>query len=223
MPIALADTLLRPAEADLYRPVWSERVLDEMVDAVESVHPNLAPGAARRMADVIRSSFEDASVAGWRDLASGLTLPDPDDRHVVAAALRGRADIIVTSNLRDFPVEVLEPMGLEVQHPDEFLLNQLDLEPDLSIATLHRQAAAARRPVIMTRVLLDHLGRCGVPGFAAAAAPPAVARDVAGLSVCFVAGQAACSVAGVFGIVVLSEPGEVVGESRRVYFQSNWP
>lgn len=62
-------------------------------------------------------------------------------------------------------------MGLEVQHPDEFLLNQLDLEPDLSIATLHRQAAAARRPVIMTRVLLDHLGRCGVPGFAAAAAP----------------------------------------------------
>jgi hypothetical protein len=77
VPIALADTLLRPAEADLYRPVWSERVLDEMVDAVESVHPNLAPGAARRMADVIRSSFEDASVAGWRDLASGLACRTP--------------------------------------------------------------------------------------------------------------------------------------------------
>lgn len=171
VPVALADTLLRLAEAGLYRPLWSERILDEMVDAIEAVRPNLAAGAARKRADVMRRFFEDAEVAGWQGLEPGITLPDPDDRHVVAAALRGRADVIVTANVRDFPAERLTPVGLEVQHPDEFLLNLLDLEPDVTIAALHSQAAATRRPAISTKVLLSHLAKCGVPGFAAAAAP----------------------------------------------------
>lgn len=142
VPIALADTLLRLAEAGLYRPLWSDRVLDEVVDAIEAIHPELASGPARSRADAMQGAFEDACVTEWEDLVAGISLPDPDDRHVVAAALQGRADMVVTANVRDFPSEVLEPMGLEVQHPDEFLLNQFDLEPDLTIATLHRQAAA---------------------------------------------------------------------------------
>lgn len=170
VPVALADTLLRLAEAGLYRPLWSDRVLDEMVDAIGLIHPKLAWGRARSRADAMQASFEDACVTDWEELVAGISLPDPDDRHVAAAALQGRADMVVTANVRDFPIEVLEPLGLEVQHPDEFLLNQLDLEPDLTIASLHRQAAATRRPVITTRVLLDHLARCGVPKFAATAA-----------------------------------------------------
>lgn len=169
VPVALADTLLRLAEADLYRPLWSERILDEMVDAIESVRPNLAPGSARGRAEVMRRYFEDAEVADWQHLVEGITLPDPDDRHVVAAALSGRADLIVTAKVRDFPSDLLGSMGLEVQHPDEFLLNQLDLEPDLTIAALRRQAAATNRPVITTAALLSHLARCGVAEFAAAA------------------------------------------------------
>ena len=171
VPIALADTLLRLAEAGLYRPLWSDRVIDEMVDAIAMIHPELASGPARSRADAMQAAFEDACVTDWEELAAGISLPDPDDRHVVAAALQGRADMIVTANVRDFPSEILDSMGLEAQHPDEFLLNQLDLEPDLTIATLHRQAAATRRPAITTKALLDHLARCGVPGFAAAAAP----------------------------------------------------
>ena len=166
VPIALADTLLRLAEAGLYRPLWSDRVLDEVVDAIEAIHPELASGPARSRADAMQGAFEDACVTEWEDLVAGISLPDPDDRHVVAAALQGRADMIVTANLRDFPSDLLKSMGLEVQHPDEFLLNQLDLEPDLTVATLHRQAAATRRPAITTRALLDHLARCGVPQFA---------------------------------------------------------
>lgn len=169
VPIALADTLLRLAEADLYRPLWNVRVLDEMVEAIETIHPNLA-GGARARADAMQAAFDDACVTGWEPLESGITLPDPDDRHVVAAALRGRADMIVTANVRDFPSDVLGSVGLEVQHPDDFLLNQLDLEPDLTMATLHRQAAATKRPAITTRLLLRHLAKCGVPGFASEAA-----------------------------------------------------
>lgn len=112
VPVSLADTLLRLAEAGLYRPLWSERILDEMVDAVVAIHPALPSGAARRRASVMQTSFPDATVTDWQDLEAGVTLPDPYDRHVVAVALQGRADMIVTANLRDFPADQLEPMGL---------------------------------------------------------------------------------------------------------------
>jgi hypothetical protein len=82
----------------------------------------------------------------------GIVLPDEDDRHVVAAALRGRADLIVTANLSDFPASSLAPLGLETQGLDDFLLNQLDLDPDVVIRVLHAQAAA-------TATSGDHL-RC---------------------------------------------------------------
>lgn len=170
VPIALADTLLRLAEAELYRPLWSDRVLDEVVDAIEAIHPDLPPGSARSRTDAMQAAFADACVTVWENLVAGISLPDADDRHVVAAALQGRADMIVTANLQDFPTEVLEPLGLEVQHPDEFLLNQLDLEPDITIATLHRQAAATQSPSITAKALLERLSRCGVPQFASAAA-----------------------------------------------------
>lgn len=146
VPVALADTLLRLAEADLYRPLWSQLILDEMVTTIEDIHPALSGGPARRRAQTMDRAFDDARVRGWEPLVEGIALPDQGDRHVVAAAVRGQADLIVTANLSDFPATCLEPLGLEAQSPDDFLLNQLDLDPDVVIATLHAQAAAARRP-----------------------------------------------------------------------------
>ncbi len=169
VPVALADTLLRLAEADLYRPLWSERILDEMVAAIEGIHPELADGPALRRAATMDHAFGDASVRGWEPLVQGIALPDEDDRHVVAAAVRGQADLIVTADLDDFPTSSLEPLGLEAQSPDDFLLNQLDLDPDVVIRTLHEQAEATRRPAITFDALVDHLARCGVPQFAEAA------------------------------------------------------
>jgi hypothetical protein len=115
-------------------------------------------------------AFDDACVRGWEPLVQGIALPDEDDRHVVAAALRGQADLIVTANLSDFPASSLEPLGLEAQGPDDFLLNQLDLDPDVVIRVLHAQAAATQRPAITFDALVDQLIRCGVPRFAHAAA-----------------------------------------------------
>lgn len=169
VPLSLADTLLRLAEAGLYRPLWSERVLDEMVDAIGTVHPELASGQPRSRANAMQSAFEDACVTGWESMEDSISLPDRNDRHVVAAAVRGRADTLVTFNLQDFPRTALKSMDLEVQHPDEFLLNQLDLEPDLTIRTLQLQAAATQRPTVSMKQLLLHLQQCNVPKFAAAA------------------------------------------------------
>lgn len=171
VPVALADTLLRLAEADLYRPLWSQRILDEIISAIEEIHPDLAAdGRARRRVEAMDAAFEDASVTGWENLAEGIDLPDRDDRHVVAAAQRGRADLIVTANLDDFPPERLGVFAIEVQHPDEFLLNLLDLDPDRTVRVLFEQARATKNPAITVPALLAQLVRCGVPQFAENAA-----------------------------------------------------
>lgn len=170
VPVTLADTLLRLAEADLYRPLWSTAILDEVHQAIEIIHPELADGRAHRRLDAMRGAFEDACVMDWEALVDAIVLPDPKDRHVVAAAQRGRADLIVTMNSKDFPEEQLQALALEVQHPDEFLLNQLDLDPEITIRTLKDQAAAGQNPTITVPSLLERLSRCGTPRFAEAAA-----------------------------------------------------
>jgi PIN domain len=136
VPIALADTLLRVAERGLYRPLWSDRILGEAQAAIEEIHPGIA--AAERFASM-REAFDDAFVAGWEELEPGL--PDEDDRHVLAAAVRGGAQCIITANAKDFPAAALEPIGLEAVHPDDFLLDQVDLSPATSC-----RSSASRPP-----------------------------------------------------------------------------
>ncbi|MGJ5590859.1 PIN domain-containing protein [Micrococcus lylae] len=170
VPIAQADTLLHLAEAGLYRPVWSGRILDETVRALEAMHPDMrASGAARHRAGVMDAAFDDARVEGWEQLVPGIDLPDPDDRHVVAAAIQGRADLIVTANLKDFPREVVESFDIEVQSPDEFFMNQLDLDPARVMTALAAQAGATRNPPLTVSDVLERLVRCGAPLFAEAA------------------------------------------------------
>ena len=168
VPVTLTDTLLRTAEDGLYRPVWSARILQEVVVALESVHPKMAHSdAAKKRVMAMNSAFEDASSEPWEALVDSIVLPDPDDRHVVAAALAGRADVLVTHNVKDFPREVLARFDLDVQTPDHFLLNLLDLDPDRVLATLRRQAQATRRPQINAHEVINNLERAGVPEFAA--------------------------------------------------------
>jgi hypothetical protein len=166
VPITLADTLLRLAERELYRPLWSDRILGEAADAIGEIHPDLAPDLVAKRFAAMNDTFEDARVEGWEVLERTLTLPDDDDRHVVAAAMRGRADAIVTANIRDFPYEVLEPLGLAVVEPDDFLLDQLDLAPRVVLDALREQAAHTRHPPLTPTDLLARLARAGAPAFA---------------------------------------------------------
>lgn len=112
----------------------------------------------------LNSAFDDSCVTGWEPLVAGLVLPDPDDRHVVAAALRGGAELIVTANLKDFPHEVLELLGLHAL-PDEFLLDQFDLDPAGPVALIAEQAADQRCPPVPANHVLDSLVATGAPGF----------------------------------------------------------
>lgn len=170
VPTALCDTLLRLADRDLYRPIWSARILAETRQAILEVHPGLDPGRVDARIRSMNAAFEDACVTGWEGLVAGIPLPDPDDRHVVAAALCGRAEAIVTANLRDFPAQVLEPLGLHAVSPEDFLLDQLDLDPTSTVELLREQARDKKRPPVTVEDVLSALGRAGAPRFSAAVA-----------------------------------------------------
>lgn len=169
VPVTLADTLLRIAENNLYRPLWSSAILDEMTRAISEIHTDLSAEAASRRAEIMDRAFVDASVSGWEKLVAGISLPDDGDRHVVAAAIVGRADVIVTSNLKDFPADSLAPYGIEAQSPETFLLHQLDLAPSLVMQALSRQAQELQHPPAALDEVLDRLNKCGCPEFTTAA------------------------------------------------------
>lgn len=116
----------------------------------------------------MNEAFEDARVSGWESLVEGLELPDPNDRHVLAAAIRGRAHVIVTENVRDSPATVLAPLGIEAVRLDEFLLTQFDLNVAVTVQIVSEQAHAMGSPPVSVDQLLRRLARSGAPRFAAA-------------------------------------------------------
>ena len=129
------------------------------------MYPDIDPSRVHRRAQLMSATFEDANVTGWEQVSAGLDLPDDNDRHVLAAAIVGGAQAIVTANLKDFPVEQLSPRHIEARHPDEFLLDQLDLFPSRVLEVLGEQAADLTRPPMDLAGLLNSLARCNVPNF----------------------------------------------------------
>lgn len=166
VPVATCDIHLRLAERLLFRPVWSARILADAREAVLRVHPTLARDRVDRRFRQMNEAFPDAEVHGHEVLIDGLELPDPDDRHVLAAAIASGADAIVTANLRDFPSDLWERFGVEIISPDDFLLNQLDMASRLVITAVEEQASATRHPPRSVDDLLGAFTRAGVPRFA---------------------------------------------------------
>ncbi|MGH9090638.1 MAG: PIN domain-containing protein [Acidimicrobiales bacterium] len=166
VPNALCDTLLRLAERGFYRPLWSDRILGEAAWAVTKVHAELGEEQVRARFAAMNATFEDALVVGWESACAGMDLPDDNDRHVVAAAVRGGGQTIVTFNLADFPDHRMKNLDIEVKHPDEFLLDQLDLHPGAALQVLKEQAADLHRPPSDVAGVLNRLARCGAPRFA---------------------------------------------------------
>ena len=163
-PAYLCDTLLRMAEASVFRPPWSADVLSELRRNV--IERGTSPDRVDRRIDLMRTSFPDAMVTGYESLVDGMA-NDPKDRHVLAAAVRAHAEVLVTFNLADFPEPALKPYDIVAVHPDEFLLDQLDLHPGVTVDVLRQQAASYRREPTTVQGVLALLERTGLPHFAA--------------------------------------------------------
>lgn len=139
-PLTLRDTVLRAAAAGFYQLRWSAAILDEMERNLVSTNTMAADKAARLRA-TMESYFPEAEVTGYESLVAGLQ-NDEKDRHVVAAAVKAGAQVITTSNLKDFaPL----PEGLEAQSPDEFLCNLFDNVRRAGRAARARRARPRRR------------------------------------------------------------------------------
>jgi len=134
-PNVLRDSLLTLAEHELFRPLWSSAVLAEVRRNVLAKRSVDASAFDRTLA-LMNRAFDGANVEGWESLVAGLELPDRDDRHVLAAAIAGDAQSIVTFNLKDFPAHQLEPHHVDAIHPDSFLLDLLDLAPGRTLVAL---------------------------------------------------------------------------------------
>ena len=107
----------------------------------------------------------DCLVEGYEPLIDGLTLQDADDRHVVAAAIKGQAESIITFNLKDFPARELDPLGLSAIHPDEFLCDMFDLDSSACIKAAQQQRGSLKRPPMSQDEFLACLQKQQLPSF----------------------------------------------------------
>jgi hypothetical protein len=162
-PAGLRDLLIRLARTGLFRGRWTEQILDEMVASILRRRPDLDASRLARTRELMCEAVPDGLVTGYERLIDALTLPDPDDRHVLAAAIRCHAQVIVTANLTDFPANVLEPFTIEAQSPDQFVLGLVDLAPARVAAVVQQQSAALRNPARTVEELLDDLSANGLP------------------------------------------------------------
>lgn len=146
-PLAMTDALLSLATAGFFAAKWTVRIEDEWILSLENQRPDLV-GKLRIRRDSMRDAIPDWEVpeAAWASLVNGICLPDPDDAHVLAAAIAGHADCIVTSNLKDFPRAALQEYGIEVIDTDTFIINQWDLDPVNAIAAFKRMRARRKKP-----------------------------------------------------------------------------
>jgi predicted nucleic acid-binding protein len=150
------------AVADLYRAKWSDAVHEEWIGAVLLDRSDLTREELERTRDLMNAYARDALVTDFEQLIDVLELPDPDDRHVLAAAIKGRADLIVTVNLRDFPAEKLDPWGIEAQHPDDFLTHQFHLSQPLFLRAVKTVRLRLKNPPKSVEDYLDTLRAQGL-------------------------------------------------------------
>jgi len=161
-PAPLRDLLVGIAQTGLVRARWTEQILDECFRNVLARRPDLSEASLRRTRELMNRAVRDALVTGHERFVAVLELPDPKDRHVLAAAVRAGAQVIVTFNLRDFPAAVLAPLGIEAKHPDGFVVELINLAPGVVSATVAEQARRLKNPPVQLPELLTRLAAHGL-------------------------------------------------------------
>ena len=165
-PSLFRNLLVRLGQHGLCRLRWSDTVHEEWIRNVHK-NLNLDVRALQRTRRMMENALPDAAVTDYAHRIPALTLPDPDDRHVLAAAIQAGADAILTFNLRDFPREVVQAHGLDVLHSDPWLCGVLDTYPAEAGAVLAELLAALKNPPLSRAEFCASLERLGLPGGAA--------------------------------------------------------
>ena len=170
-PALLRNILMRLALHDLFRAYWSARVHDEWITALLRNRPDLDRERLANTRRLMDTHIQDALVEGFEHRIDALTLPDSDDRHVLAAAIHCGAGVIVTTNLRDFPTPLLEPHGVTAVHPDAFIVGLLVQGHGAALAAMRQLRSSFHNPPKTAADLLMTMNKQGLTASAHALAP----------------------------------------------------
>lgn len=162
----LRSLVLYLAQTKLFRARWSDRVHDEWIRNLVQKRPDLKAGDLARTRQLMDASVLDALVTGYEPLIEAMVLPDPDDRHVLAAAVVCKASCIVTFNVSDFPPDRLAPYGLHTVHPDDFLLDVASIDPPSFAGAVREDLEHYRAPPLDLPEYVVALRKAGVPRIA---------------------------------------------------------
>lgn len=160
--VLVRNTLLTLAEAGFYRARWSDVTLDEFTRVLPRANPEVSPETALRQRNRMTIAFPEGMVEVDAQLIAALTLPDPDDRHVLAAAIMSRAGVIVSNNLKDFPAVTLDRYGITCLSADDFCADCLDLGDAEAVAAIRTMRLRFQKPEIDGQDLIRRYERCGM-------------------------------------------------------------
>lgn len=162
-PSILRDLLMEIGTTGIYQPKWTAIIHDEWQRNLVQNVPDLTRDKLSKIEYLMNKALPDALVTGFESLIQSVSLPDKDDRHVVAAAIRSDAEVIVTFNLKDFPKENLSAFDIEATHPNEFIADLLDLNQALVLQAVRVQRARLKYPPKSVDEYFDMLLKLGLP------------------------------------------------------------
>lgn len=163
-PLFLRDVLLDFAQSDFYRPLWSEKIHEELIRTLATNHPKKL-AAHTTIISLMKELFPDAMVDGFEHLEGLMGCTDPDDEHVMAAAFKASSGALVTFNLKDFPAAAFDRYGIELLHPDAFLLDLVDLNERAARATIARRLDMYQSPSLKALDLAARMIKSNCPEF----------------------------------------------------------
>ena len=159
-PIDIRDLLFWFAFYDLYTPKWSNHIFDEWATVMK--RKGVSPKEIGKRTTNANLAFPDALVRNYEPLIEGLSLPDTKDCHVLAAAIKANANIIVTNNLKDFPTDYLATFGLSVKNADDFITDTIDLNQELAVEAFIKLVQNKRNPDLDQYEVLDRYRKIGL-------------------------------------------------------------
>ena len=162
-PAPLRDFLLQLATTGCFRARWSDSIHDEWMRNVLKNRSDLTAGQLHRTRALMDRAVPDCIITGYERTMDTLDLPDAGDRHVLAAVIVGRVDVIVTYNLADFPKDALNPFGILARHPDDFLQQLTHLAPQHILFSAKACRARLKNPVLSPEEYLAVMTRQRLP------------------------------------------------------------
>jgi predicted nucleic acid-binding protein len=154
---------MRLSKTGLFKAHWTERIHEEWISSVLRKRPDIDESKLLAVKLLMDKYIEDALVTNYESIEKNLHLPDPKDTHVLAAAIKSKADAIVTFNIKDFPESTLKMYDIEVLHPDEFIAYQIGLSPPKVFLELKKMRSSLKNPPFTPNEFLISLEKKQLP------------------------------------------------------------